>query len=253
VSGDQLYVNNLYFPKTTKSINLFRKAKNRLFPAPINKYEKKSYSQSGEDLIVKYIFDSIGISQPTYLDIGTHHPYYLNNTYLFYVNGSTGINIEPDIDLFEVIVKERINDVNLNLGIGIKSGEMPFYKMSTTTLNTFSHEEAKRYEEKGFTIIEEMNLPVVDINNVILKYSNNICPDFLSIDVEGLDLIIIKSIDFNKHFPIVICVETISFSENGNGIKDCNFEQFLSEKGYILYADTNINSIFVRKDKWVRS
>jgi hypothetical protein len=39
------------------------------------------------DVIVKFIFDCIGISKPTYLDVGAHHPY-ISNTALFYESGS---------------------------------------------------------------------------------------------------------------------------------------------------------------------
>ena len=71
-------------------------------------------------------------------------------------------------------------------------------------------------------------------------------PDFLSIDVEGLDIEIIKSIDFVKYRPKVICVETIQFSPKGNeNIKNYDIINYLKEMNYYLYADTNINSIFI--------
>lgn len=66
-----------------------------------NQFIKKSYSQSGEDLIIKYIFDALGIEKPSYIDVGAYHPYCLSNTSLFYELGSKGINIEPDPMLFK--------------------------------------------------------------------------------------------------------------------------------------------------------
>jgi FkbM family methyltransferase len=247
-AGDQLYINNLLLPP---SLGIFDKIKNR-FNRSFNKFEKKSFSQSGEDLIVKYIFDVLGISKPSYIDIGAHHPYYLNNTYLFYQNGSRGINIEPDSELYNFIKTERQNDINLNAGISANPGNLTFYKMSSPTLNTFSYEEARKYESEGYSILSETKIEVCNLNSVITEFHNDIFPDFLSIDVEGLDFDILISIDFEKHHPIVICIETISFSENGKGVKDKKIEEFLLTKGYLLYADTNINSIFVLKKKWVR-
>jgi hypothetical protein len=47
-------------------------------------FSKVSYSQSGEDLIVRVYFDILGITNPTYIDIGAHHPYFISNTALFY-------------------------------------------------------------------------------------------------------------------------------------------------------------------------
>lgn len=59
-------------------------------------FKKISYSQCGEDLIVSFIFNRLGILNPNYIDIGAHHPYKLSNTAFFYESGSRGINIEPD-------------------------------------------------------------------------------------------------------------------------------------------------------------
>ena len=42
------------------------------------------FSQAGEDRLVSYLFNSLRIPKPTYLDIGTNHPIIGNNTYYFY-------------------------------------------------------------------------------------------------------------------------------------------------------------------------
>lgn len=121
---------------------LFNKLKHQLianfFSSDEKKYEKKSFSQSGEDLIVKFIIDNLGINKPTYIDIGAHHPYFISNTALFYKNGCRGINIEPDPPLFKVFLKYRKEDVNLNIGISDCNSESDFYIISASTLNTFS-------------------------------------------------------------------------------------------------------------------
>jgi len=210
-----------------------------------------SYSQSGEDLIIKFIFDALNIKNPTYVDIGAHHPRYINNTAIFYNDGSTGINIEPDPDLYKRFVDERPNDINLNLGIGKHKGVLTFYIMSTPTLNTFSLEEAKRYEKEGFSILKTLSVNVDNINDVIKQYVGK-APGFVNLDVEGIDFEILKSYDFKKYSPTVWCIETISFSQTGRGIKDNKVIKFMGSKGYMLYADTQINSIFVKKAMWLR-
>jgi FkbM family methyltransferase len=216
-------------------------------------FRKKSYSQSGEDIIVKYIFDLIGIKKFNYIDIGAHHPYYLSNTALFYELGCRGINIEPDSILFESFVKCRPDDVNLNIGISNNTGEQDFYVMNVPTLNTFSKEEAEKCCREGnFSITKTLKIKTEQIQNIIAQYSNNIFPQFLNIDAEGIDELIINSIDFRTNFPIVICIETISFSESGRGIKNTALIKKIKNSGYINYADTYINSIFVRRDRWIR-
>ena len=94
-------------------------------------------------------------------------------------------------------------------------------------------------------------MPVDTISNVVEKYLNGINVDILSIDVEGLELQILESVDFTVFSPTVICAETISYSTRGLGIKNVALIRFLENKGYIVYADTYINTIFVRKDLWI--
>lgn len=217
------------------------------------KFQKTSYSQCGEDLIVKFIFDNLNIKNPSYLDIGAHHPYYISNTALFYQDGSVGINIEPDPILFEAFEKNRKKDKNLNIGISNYEDVLDFYLISSPTLNTFSKEDAFNYQKEGnFKIKSIEKIKVNTLSNVLNEFSNGIFPQFLNVDAEGIDELIVKSIDFEKNFPIVICIETISFSTSGNGVKNLALIKLVEENGYLLYADTHINSIFVRKNNWIR-
>lgn len=212
---------------------------------------KKSYSQCGEDLIIKYIFDTLKIQNPSYIDIGAHHPYYISNTALFYSNGSRGINIEPDPWLFKNFLAARKEDINLNVGIGNKNEILDFYIISSPSLNTFSKIEAENYKLEGnYSITNIEKVGVRTLNDILMEHYGGNFPNFLSIDAEGIDEIIIKSIDFDENYPIVICIETISFSESGNGVKNKNLIKFIEEKGYLYYADTNINSIFVKESHW---
>ncbi len=207
---------------------------------------KKSYSQCGEDLIVRYVFDFLRIPSPAYLDIGAHHPRFLNNTFLFYQQGASGLSIEPDPALFQAFPKQRSRDTNLNVGISDHEGELPFYVMSTPTLNTFSEKDAQAAVAQGRVKIERI-LPVKvrPINAVLQEYWRGSPPDFLSIDVEGLDFTILGNLDFNRWRPKVICAETVTYSETNRGEKIPKIAGLLHELGYEAYADTHINTIFV--------
>ncbi len=210
-----------------------------------------SYSQCGEDLIVRYIFDMLHIPAPAYLDIGAHHPSHLNNTLVFYQSGSRGVNIEPDPLLLADFYKQRPRDVNLNVGIAREKGELDFYVMSARTLNTFSAVDAQAAVGEGKTRIEKViKVPVVSVNEVLSNNFSDRPLDFLSLDVEGLDLIILESFDFTRWRPKVICVETITYSEHHKGRKIPEIGQVLSDNGYFLYADTYINTIYVDRGVW---
>jgi len=209
---------------------------------------KKSYSQCGEDLIIDFIFGQIGVTRPSYIDIGAHHPYYLSNTALFSEKGSKGINIEPDPYLFSQFIKARPHDTNLNVGAGQQDGYQDFYIMSTPTMNTFSKTVADELvETAGFSIKEVKPIQLLSLNTVLDKYNASKFPDLFSLDVEGLDEVIIQSIDFRKSYPKVICVETLSYSDNGQGKKNNQLIELISNRGYAQYADTYINTIFVKE------
>lgn len=213
---------------------------------------KASYSQSGEDMVIDFIFYAISVPHPTYLDIGAHHPRNYSNTNHFHQKGSRGVNVEADPSLCEIFFKERPADINLNVGVGVgQLGKLPFYVLSSPTLSTFSKQEAQRCVAMGTHRIEKViDVQLRDINDIIGENFAGQAPDFISIDVEGMDLEIVKSINFDLYRAVVFCIETITFSESFDGKKISEIGEFLETKGYFLFADTGINSIFVDKSRW---
>ena len=221
-----------------------KKGKKEL-PVPLN-----SYSQCGEDLLVDYIFKLRGIERPSYLDIGAHDPYYLSNTALFYQRGSRGINIEANPTLIPKFQEHRAEDINLNVGLGKAKGLMDFYVMQDSTLSTFSKKECKKMYAHGKEVREVVKINLTTINQILIKYCKNIFPDFLTIDVEGMDFQILQTIDFSKSYPKVICVEAAEYSPIGAGKRRNELITFLEEHGYHEYANTNLNAIMVKNEFW---
>ena len=212
---------------------------------------RSSYSQCGEDMIARFVFDALKIARPSYVDIGAHHPTYLNNTFAFYEAGSQGVNIEPDPDLFARFPAERPRDTNLNIGIGDRAGELEFYVMSARTLNTFSADDAKAAASGGRARIERtLTLPVRPVAEVMATQFPQAAPDFLSLDVEGLDLAILRAWDFGRWRPRVACVETIRYDGGRHAGQTTEIAELLADHGYFVYADTHINKIFVDKAVW---
>ncbi len=213
-------------------------------------FYQRSYAQCGEDLIVRYIFNALNVAHPTYLDIGAHHPYFLSNTYLFYRSGSRGVSIEPDPQLYAKINRCRRRDTNLNVGIGSEAGTLLLHIFDSRTLNTFSVAEAEKYIRDGHQLIEKRQIEVVTFSDVVNRYFDG-APDFVSLDVEGMDIEVLESIDFSRFKPVVFCVETITYSRGGGGVKLSDIDRIMDAHDYIKYADTYINSIYVRRDRWL--
>lgn len=213
---------------------------------------KISYAQFGEDILIDYFFQHYLKKQnPTYLDIGTNHPVNGNNTYLFYLRNCFGVCVEPDPVLYKEIVSKRSKAVVLNAGVGTgkeTEGILYTFPEPYTGWNSFSKEEAiNRQKETGINYTGSAKIPFLSINEIMQKYFNPF-PDFVSIDVEGLDLAILETLDFNKFKPAVFCVETMSFSISKEAEKCIDIINLFSANGYVGYADTHINTIFVRQD-----
>lgn len=224
-------------------MNFFRKI--------LPQYKKISYSQCGEDIIIDSIFKSLKISKISYLDIGANHPKCLSNTYLFYRNGFQGVCVEPDPVLYNIIKKKRKRDICLNIGVGSKQEDtMDFYIMTARVLNTFSKEEAYRYQEYGTYKIEKIiKVPLVCVNNIIEQNFTEY-PNLVTLDTEGMDFDILKSFNFERFRPEVFCIETLTYSEDKSERKINEIVDFMNSKNYFCYADTYINTIFVEKSIW---
>lgn len=218
----------------------------------IDAVDRVSYAQCGEDLLIQYLFNSLGTDRISYLDVGAHPPSYLSNTYYFYLRGHRGVCIEPDAALAHAFGKERPGERLLNIGIAPEEGIADFYVMSRPTLNTFSREEAERFASYGNQTIERVvPVPIRNINAVIAEQFGR-APNLLSLDVEGLDLPILQSLDFETYAPDVVCVETLTYTEDQSERKIAEIIDFMQSRGYFVYADTYVNSIFVRSAVWRR-
>jgi FkbM family methyltransferase len=215
-----------------------------------NDFKKISFSQCGEDMLVDYVFMLRGVNAPSYIDIGAHHPWYINNTAFFYKKGCRGINIEPNPNLIKAFQDERSEDINLNIGVASIDGNMDFYVLDDSALSTFSKKDADDFISKGDKIKEVMKVEVLSVSTIISKYAQGKFPDLMNLDVEGFEMGVLKGIDFMNNYPTIICVETAEYSRTGAGKKRKELMEFIESKGYYLYADTNLNSIYVKNEFW---
>lgn len=214
-----------------------------------------SYSQFGEDKVIYDLLKSMSVQEAAYLDIGANDPKLFSNTFMFYELGHRGVLVEPNPSLSAKLEEERPADIVLNAGIGIggNASEADFYLFSgiNNGLSTFSADNARFMEEVGLdgmkrAVDRVLKMPLLDINDVI---ANNFteCPDIVSIDVEGWDLKILQSLDFDRYNPAVFCVETLAYGDGGP-YRVTEIYDFLESKGYFPFKDTEANTIFVNRN-----
>ena len=91
-----------------------------------------------------------------------------------------------------------------------------------------------------------IKMKLININEIMELYFSPY-PNFISIDVEGFDFDILKSINFNKFKPEVFCIETLRFIKNNKEVKKNEIIDFFNNHDYFVYADTYINTIFCYK------
>ena len=98
-------------------------------------------------------------------------------------------------------------------------------------------------------IAEVRSIDVLMPEEVIFEYINYDL-NFISLDVEGLEKEILGAFPFEKIRPEVFCIETLSYSTTGRGVKSDDLVGLMQENEYSLYADTYINSIFIEKNRY---
>ena len=205
-------------------------------------YKIKSYSQEGEDIILRRILGekkTVGF----YVDVGAHHPKRFSNTYHFYKKGWRGINIDAMPGSMKLFRKIRSRDINLEIAISNKKQTLIYYCFNDPALNGFSKTlSIERNKKKEYKIIDEIKIKTLTLAEVLDDYlPSDTTIDFLSVDVEGLDFQVLTSNDWTKYRPNVVLVEDLYlFFDNPDNSK---IYKLLIGKGYHLVAKT-MNTVF---------
>ena len=177
-------------------------------------FPKKTYSMYGEDLFINNYFKNK--KNGIYLDVGAYHPLDGNNTYLLYKKKNWhGINIDVNPLSIELFQKARKFDVNINTAVSNKKGFVTlYYRKKINMLNTLSKKIARIHFRNGF---KEKNIKSNTLNNILdqTRYKNKKI-DFFNLDVEGHELDILKSLNFKRYQPTLICVEIHNHEEMYN-------------------------------------
>lgn len=193
-----------------------------------------SYAQHGEDFLLVNLFRQMKIEKPTYLDLGAHHPIEINNTFMLYERGSNGVLVDANPWFAELCEITRPRDIVLCCGVGPEAGQKPFYMVNNQgATNSF----VRPIKE---TIEKEITLNVRTINEIVAEHCGGVYPDLLHTDIEGLDFEVLKSADFSKSKPKVICTEN---KDDGVALKE-----LLAPHGFECLIRVCENLIFVQKE-----
>ena len=207
-------------------------------------HARKSYSQEGEDLLLGRFFE--GQARGFYVDVGAHHPSRFSNTLMFYRRGWHGINIEPNPQVMRQFRTQRARDINLQCGVGDEPGTMKLYQFDDPALNTFDADVvASRLAHTPYKLVGTIEVPVERLQDILLRHlPHNQVIDFLSIDVEGYDLRVLRSNDWQHYRPRYVLVEARDVSLETALRSDTH--GFMTQQGYELLAKT-FNTLLFRE------
>lgn len=219
-----------------------------IYREKISSFSEFSYAQEGEDMILSGICENLDIVQEGemgfYVDIGAHHPLRFSNTYHFYQKGWNGINIDAMPNSMNLFKTFRVRDINLEIPISDTVEEMNFYSFKEGAFNTFDSKIAELRIACNEKIDQIYKLTPRTLESVLDEFlPKNQVITFMSVDVEGSDMHVLRSNNWNKYKPKIVLVEDEEFDfVNYNKSKVFNY---MTEIGYVLKSKTRRNLFFI--------
>jgi len=213
------------------------------FPAA---HSHRSFSQEGEDIALQRY---LGLKKKGfYIDVGSHHPFRFSNTYLFYKKGWSGLCIDPLPGSARLFRKWRPRDIAVEMGVSDTPSTLRYFMFNEPALNTFDAGlAAERDGTDSYRICNRVDIMTDTLAEIIRKH---IPPsvtdiDFMSVDVEGLDLQVLQSNDWSLYRPRAVIAECLK--SDLSALPDDEVTKFLSGVGYRPYAKTGHSVIFVER------
>jgi hypothetical protein len=207
-----------------------------------------SYSQLGEDIIILHLLMN-NVRKPHggfYVDIGAFHPRELSNTRLLNFLGWRGLNVDASEESIAAFTAERPNDINVCTGVGQTEGQSTYYRFAGGAASTFSEKVAETWKEKhGWNVVETRTLNIKPINDLLKEHlpeGQEI--DYMNIDVEGLDRLLVDSLNFDLYKPSIISVELHDADTMNLGVD--RTVQRLASNGYKLMSINLVTYIFMQ-------
>jgi FkbM family methyltransferase len=201
-------------PKNRNAFVYFQTLANRVALSDISVPYVEHYGQCGEDLIVEFFIaarafgEGLDPSALHYLEIGGNHPFATSATFLLHAHlGMTGVIVEANGRLIPALRKGRPRDTIVHAAV--IDGDEETVLLSISRLNELSSLDPKFVLsgiDRSVGQAPTERVPAIRINQIIERYLGA-SPCSVSIDVEGLDLRLLRDFDFSRYRPWFAQVE----------------------------------------------
>jgi len=197
----------------------------------------KNYSQYTQDIFA--LIYSEGIIKKNYIEVGGYDPILHSNSYMLEKCGWEGICIEPDpnkIKLFHGIRNAKL----LNYAISDSKGELEYIEAGSLSSlrSTITKEHFERIKKAGNYTVQTVQ---VDLFDIVDEHINGFDITYVSIDVEGHELNVLASIDFQKYEILLLTVETGVNNEEA-------IEKYLFNCGYHTLFHYHGDKFFIQNN-----
>lgn len=199
------------------------------------KLASESYAQWGDDQkVLEYFKD---LKSGTFVEAGANEPKLLSQTYLLEKHGWTGALVEPISECCDNLRAERPSSRVFQNALGgpEQNGILKLRIPSGVTALASALEEDGTISEDEIII----EAPFITLNEV-LKQSGIEHLNFLSLDLEGMELDAMRGLNFEQYAPDLIIIE----DRNG----DLTKHNFLKSKSYKLVRRNGSNNWYVPVD-----
>lgn len=198
----------------------------------------RHYSQYGEDAVVEGLLERV--QDGFFVDVGCFHPRKYNNTYHLYKRGWRGVNIDLDAVKIRGFRLARPRDTSIHCAISDDpptDGRITVYSFGFYTLiQTLSPERAEEFSRKTRLQPAAQTVPCQTLQAVLdaTPYRGRRI-DYLSVDCEGHDLQVLRSLDWKMYRPRLV---TIECEGDFRVVMDSEITLFMRALGYELAAWT---------------
>lgn len=200
-----------------------------------------SYPQNFQDVVLRRLFPED--YQGFYIDVGANDPEVGSVTKHFYDRGWHGINVEPG-RVYEKLCKARPRDVNLNVGLSNRAGELRFYEhLVYSGWSTFCSVLAEQHVREQGCI--QRTVPVKTLAEICNQYVRGHI-DFLSIDVEGHERQVLEGGNWRHWRPTVVVIESVR--PNSKIPNHEPWEPMLIEADYLFALFDGVNRYYLRAE-----
>ena len=179
--------------------------------------------------------------------MGAYDPVRFSNTAFFYNKGWRGINIEPNLKAHKKFKTQRPRDINVCALVSNQKKPLNLYEFNEPALNTTDNKRASRLDRSTMFKVSGCKtyipIPLRQILERHLPAGRKI--DFLNVDVEGRELDVLKSNNWEKYRPKYLLVEILDSSYYKMQIHPVTL--FLAEKGYLIIEKLGRTAVFLEK------